>query len=125
MCSQNAIRFYGRVASDDTYNGAAFDDDEGDRISSKLADADILLMANHGVLITGEDVAQAFDDLYYLERAAMTQIMAMSTGRPLRIIPDDVCRMAYGQFGAESEQACHFLEAIKRILKRESPEFME
>jgi len=125
MCSQNAIRFYGRVASDDTYNGAAFDDEEGDRISSKLADADILLMANHGVLITGEDVAQAFDDLYYLERAAMTQIMAMSTGRALRIIPEDLCRKAFGQFGAETEQAQHFLEAIKRILKRESPEFME
>ncbi|MCP4172239.1 MAG: aldolase [Fuerstiella sp.] len=125
MCSQNAIRFYGRVACDDTYNGAAFDDDEGDRISSKLQDRDVLFMANHGVLVTGDSIATAFDDLYYLERAAMTQIIAMSAGRPLRIIPDDVCQMAYGQFGAESEQAYHFLEAIKRILMRECPEFLE
>ncbi len=125
MCSQNAIRFYGRVAYDDTYNGAAFDDAEGVRISSKLVDQDVLLMANHGVLITGEDTAQAFDDLYYLERAARIQVLAMKTGRPLRLIPDDVCRMAYEQFGSESAQAYHFLEAIKRILTRECPEFMQ
>jgi ribulose-5-phosphate 4-epimerase/fuculose-1-phosphate aldolase len=125
MCSQNAIRFYGRVAYDDTYNGAAFDDAEGERISSKLVDKDVLLMANHGVLVAGEDVAQAFDDLYYLERAAMIQVLAMNTGRSLRMIPDDVCRMAYEQFGAESAQACHFLAAIKRILTRECPEFMD
>ena len=125
MCSQNAIRFYGRVAYDDTYNGAAFDDAEGDRISSKLVDQDVLLMANHGVLITGEDTAQAFDDLYYLERAAMIQVLAMNTGRPLRLIPDDVCRMAYEQFGSESAQAYHFLEAIKRILTREFPDFAQ
>ncbi|HIF01461.1 MAG TPA: aldolase [Planctomycetes bacterium] len=125
MCSQNAIRFYGRVAYDENYNGAAFDDDEGARISSKLADKDVLLMANHGVLIAADDAAQAFDHLYYLERAAMTQIMAMNTGRRLRMIPEKVCQMAYGQFGAESQQAYHFLAAIKRILTRECPEFME
>ncbi|MEO2014604.1 MAG: aldolase [Fuerstiella sp.] len=125
MCSQNAIRFYGRVAYDETYNGAAFDDDEGARISSKLIDKDVLVMANHGVLIAAEDAAQAFDHLYYLERAAMTQFMAMNTGRRLRMIAKNVCQMAYEQFGAESEQAYHFLEAIKRILTRECPEFME
>jgi ribulose-5-phosphate 4-epimerase/fuculose-1-phosphate aldolase len=125
MCSQNAIRFYGRLAYDDTYNGAAFDAAEGDRISAKLADRDILLMANHGVLVVAEDAAQAFDNLYYLERAAMTQVLALSTGRHLRMIPEDVCRMAYEQFGSETAQAYHCLEAIKRILMRECPEFVQ
>lgn len=124
-CSQNSLRYYGRIAYDDAYNGLAFDNEEGDRISSKLADADILLMANHGVLVTGEDVATAFDDLYYLERSAMTQIMAMNTGRPLRLIPDDVCRATRQQIAKEHDQAYHFLEAIKRILMRESPEFAD
>ncbi len=124
-CSQNSLRFYGRIAYDDAYNGAAFDSEEGDRISAKLADAEILLMANHGVLVTAEDVATAFDDLYYLERAAMTQIMAMNTGRPLRLIPDDVCRATRDQIAKECDQAYYFLEAIKRILMRECPEFAE
>ena len=124
-CSQNSLHFYGRVAWDEAYNGAALDENEGDRISSKLADADILFMANHGVLITGEDVALAFDDLYYLERAAMTQILAMSTHRPLRMIPDDICRATRAQIAGESDQAYHLLAAIKRILMRECPEFIE
>ncbi len=125
LCSQNAIRFYKRVAYDDIYNGVAFDDNEGDRISSKLVDADILWMANHGVLVTGENVALAFDDLYYLERTAMTQLMAMNTGRPLRMIAEDVCQTAHEQIMVERDQAYGFLEAIKRILRRECPEFME
>ena len=33
-------------------------------------------MANHGVLVGGETVAKTFDDLYYLERAAMAQVLA-------------------------------------------------
>jgi ribulose-5-phosphate 4-epimerase/fuculose-1-phosphate aldolase len=113
------------VAYDDVYNGAAFDQREGDRISSKLADADVLFMANHGVLITGENVALAFDNLYYLERAAMAQILAMNTGRSLRIISDQVCRVTCDQFADECDQAYHLLEAIKRILLRECPEFAE
>ncbi|MFP6675866.1 MAG: aldolase [Pirellulaceae bacterium] len=124
-CSQNSLRFYGRVAYDDLYNGVAFDNAEGDRISSMLADADVLFMANHGVLVTGENVALAFDDLYYLERAAMVQIMAMSTGRPLRIIADQVCRETSEQIGSECEQAYHLFEAIKRMLMRDCPEFAE
>ncbi|MBC8351671.1 MAG: aldolase [Planctomycetes bacterium] len=124
-CSQNSLRFYGRIAYDDTYNGAAFDDEEGDRISSKLADADILFMANHGVLVTGENVALAFDDLYYLERAAMTQLIAVNAGRSLRLVSDDVCRATHKQIANDRDQAYHFLEAIKRILTRECSEFAE
>ena len=36
------------------------------------------------------EVAQAFDELYYLEKAAALQILALSTGRPLAVIPDAV-----------------------------------
>jgi len=124
-CSQNALRFYGRIAYDDAYRGAAFDPAEGARISSKLAEADVLLMPHHGVLVTGANVALAFDDLYYLERAAMTQWMALNTGRPLRIIPADVCRSTHQQIVDDRDQAYYFLEAIKRILLRECPEFAE
>lgn len=41
------------------------------------------MMGNHGVMTIADSVAQAFDDLYFLERAAKTQILAMSTGEPL------------------------------------------
>ena len=63
-CSQNAVRFYGRTAYDSVYNGLALDDAEGDRICAALTKADVLFMANHGVLVCGDSIAHVFDDLY-------------------------------------------------------------
>ncbi|HEX5795774.1 MAG TPA: aldolase, partial [Geminicoccaceae bacterium] len=81
--SQNALRFTGEIAYDDDYGGLALDASEGDRLALALGDRRILFMANHGVAVVGGDVALAFDDLYYLERACQVQVLAMSTGRPL------------------------------------------
>ena len=124
-CSQNSLRFYQRVEYDDEYNGLALDPGEGDRISSKLASADVMFLAAHGVIITAQDVALAFDDLYYLERACMHQVLAQSTGLPLKTIPEHVCRATGSQFAGGTQQAYMLLEAIRRVLARESPEFAD
>jgi len=123
--SQNALRFHGRVAYEDGYDGLVLDDAEGDRICAKLAAADVLFLANHGVVVTGPDVATAFDDLYYLERACRVQVLARSTGQPLRRVAEDVCRATRRQFDAEREQSHLHFEAIKRVLAREAPEFSD
>ena len=52
-----------------------------------------LLHANHGIIVCTETVAEAFDYLYYLEKAGEITVKAMSTGRPLQLIPDNVCKM--------------------------------
>jgi ribulose-5-phosphate 4-epimerase/fuculose-1-phosphate aldolase len=117
--SQNSLRFYDRIAYDTQYRGLALDDAEGDRICGKLADADILFMANHGVLVCAETPAYAFDDLYYLERACMVQVLAESTGKPLRRISAEVAALTYRQFEAERQQSDLHFEALKRSLNRE------
>ena len=117
--SQNALRFYGRVAYDDAYNGLALDDAEGDRMCAQLANADVIFLANHGVIVTGPTMAEAFDDLYYLERACMLQVMAMGTGRPLRIVPDEIAAMTRRQMAQECQQAKLHFEALKRLLDRD------
>ena len=76
-------RFYGRVAYDNDYDGVALSDTVGERMAKILGDADVLFLGNHGVITAAPTVAQAFDDLYFVERAAQTQILAMSTGQPL------------------------------------------
>ena len=55
--SQNALRFYGKVAYDEEYNGLVLDNLEGDRIAAKLNGADVLFLANHGVIVCGDSVA--------------------------------------------------------------------
>ena len=123
--SQNALRFYERVAYEEAYNGLALDEAEGQRLRDKLADGKVLFLANHGVIVAGPDVATAFDDLYYLERACMVQVLAHSTGLSLKRIPDQVCRHTCEQLGADRRQAVLHLDAIKRMLKREAPAFLE
>ena len=122
MCEQNALQFDGRIAYDDEYNGLALDSNEVDRIASKMGKASILFMACHGVIVTGESVARAFTDLYYLERASMFQVLARSTGGNLRQIPDSVREATRGQMNKElpliGER--HF-SALRRILDREEP----
>lgn len=80
---QTSCRFYGRVAYDTDYDGIALSESVGERMAAMLGEADLMFMGNHGVITAATTVAQAFDDLYFVERAAQTQIHAMSTGKPL------------------------------------------
>jgi ribulose-5-phosphate 4-epimerase/fuculose-1-phosphate aldolase len=118
--SQNALRFYGRVAYDECYNGLVLDAEEGDRICAPLANADVLLLANHGVIVCGDSVARAFDDLYYLERACQLQVLAQSAGKRLRLVPDAIAAQTAKQIAEDGQYLLHF-EALKRMLDRDEP----
>jgi ribulose-5-phosphate 4-epimerase/fuculose-1-phosphate aldolase len=119
--SQNALRFHGRVAYDDDYTGLALNEDEGERIASKLRNADVLFLANHGVLVCGPSVAYTLDDLYYLERACMLQVIAHGTGKPLKIVPEKIAAHTRAQMDLERQQSELHLAALKRILDRDAP----
>ena len=123
--SQNSLKFYGRIAYDDDYNGLALDEAEGDRMCARLADADVLFLANHGVIVTGESIATTFDDLYYLERACMLQVLGMGTGRALRTVPEAVAAKTGRQMSEESDQARLHFAALKRVLDRDEPGWRE
>lgn len=124
---QNALRFYDDVAYDSGYAGLALAMEEGDRLASALGDKSVLFMANHGVLVVGETIAQAFDDLYYLERACQVQILALSTGRPFKTIGANRAAATAASFReppVAEEPAKHFA-ALKRLLNREDPSYAE
>jgi len=117
---QTALKFYGRVAVDENYNGLALDEREGDRIAAALGGNDILFMKNHGVMVCAPNIAEAWDDLYYLERAAEVQLKAMSTGRRLLPVAPDVAAAAARQMReGDPESARMHLESVRRVLDRE------
>src|SRR5256714_2420180 len=69
MVEQNALRFHEDIAYDDTYNGLVVDAAEGDRLARVLGNRRVMFLANPRVIVVGPSVAEAFDLLYYLERA--------------------------------------------------------
>jgi ribulose-5-phosphate 4-epimerase/fuculose-1-phosphate aldolase len=127
MAGQNALGFYEDIAYVD-YNGLAVSSAEGERLAQALGDKSVLMLRNHGVLVTGRSVAEAFERLYFLERACQAQVLALSTGVALALLPPDVVRATAAQFRAENEVGgrnrteLHF-EALKRLLDRSEPDY--
>jgi len=123
MCTQNAFRYWDRIAYDDKYGGVALSNDEGERMCRAMGEKPILFLRNHGVIVSGPTVAQAYDDLYYLERAAMVQVLAMQTGRPLLNIDDKMAAFTAAQIAGEAQQAFLHFESLKRMLDRQDPDW--
>jgi ribulose-5-phosphate 4-epimerase/fuculose-1-phosphate aldolase len=121
---QTSLKFYGRLAVDEHYNGLALDDAEGERIARAAGDADVVMLKNHGPLVLGPSIAEAWDDLYYLERAAEVQLKAMSSGRPLKAVAHEIASAASKQMLiGNAESARLHLDSVKRQLAKTEQEF--
>jgi ribulose-5-phosphate 4-epimerase/fuculose-1-phosphate aldolase len=127
--SQSAIGFHGEIAYVD-YNGLALDFAEGERLARALGGKSVALLRNHGVLVTGDSAAQAFERLYFLERACHLQVLALATGRGLHVLPEPVVRATLEQFshcgsvGGQDRGQLHF-EALKRMLDRQLADYAD
>ena len=124
MVEQNALRFHNDIAYDDVYNGLVVDNAEGDRLARALGAKRVMFLANHGVIVVGPTVAEAFDLMYYLERACRLQVLARSMGGKFRPVRPEVVRQTYKLICADAPKyaGAHF-EALKRILDREEPAY--
>ena len=114
--SQNAMRYHGRVALDPNYNGLALGHAEGERIARAMGTADIAFLGNHGVVVCGERMDYAYDDLYILERACMVEVMARSTGLPLVPVNAALVARVAEQINGERLQSTLFFEALRRLV---------
>ena len=114
--SQNAMRFHERIAIDENYNGVALSHAEGERIASVMQSADIAFLGNHGVVVCGPSVAYAYDDLYYLERACMVEVLAARSGAPLAPVSRGLVDEVALQLEGERLQSSLFFEALRRTL---------
>jgi len=121
---QNAAMFFGRQAVDTAYGGLAFEE-EGERCAALLGDpkTNVLVMGNHGIMVIGQDVAETFTKLYYFERAAQVYINALQTGRPLRILPDDIAAKTALEIEDYPEQNDRHLAELKAILDEEGSNY--
>ena len=127
--SQTAAFFARNVAYDDGYTGLAAELSEGERLAAILGDKQILFMKNHGVLVVGETVAQAYRRLYKLEKVCKVQVLALSTGRPLALLSEalvervDTLNPKDSHSRTEREQL--YFAAMMRVLDRVNPGYAD
>lgn len=120
MADQNAVRFFGRVNYLDEYEGVVLDKGLAEPMGRLLKDADILFLANHGVIVTGNNIYEAWESLYFLEKACRAQILAVSQGQPIKLISEKVANKVKIQIEEEnksnSANSYRHFEALKRLL---------
>ena len=120
MADQNACRFYSNINYLDEYEGLVLNKQAASPIGKAMVEADILFLANHGVIVTGNTIYEAWESLYYLEKACRAQILSMSMGNKLKIINGQIAKKVSDQIKEESKSdsanAYRHFEALKRIL---------
>jgi ribulose-5-phosphate 4-epimerase/fuculose-1-phosphate aldolase len=122
---QVTARWFRRLAYDLSFGGIATAEDEGTRIAASVGDKPAVMMQNHGVTTFGATVAEAWDAMYHLERAARTMVLAYATGQPLAILPDALAEETAAEWQTYKEaEFAHFAE-MKRLLDREDPSYKD
>ena len=95
--SQHALKFYGHLGYHG-YEGIALDLDERDRLVADLGTHRAMILQNHGLLVAGRTIPEAFNLIYYLERACQAQVAALSGGAELVLPPEEVRLKTAAQF---------------------------
>ena len=122
---QNTMRFYNRVAVFRDFGGLGFEE-ESNKMAACIGNNRSMLLANHGILTTGQTVAQAFDELYYFEKACETYITALSTHKELKIVSPEVAEKTaqeWENYSTDMEEL--HLKAIRSILDNEDPSYKQ
>ncbi|MEX0311900.1 MAG: class II aldolase and adducin N-terminal domain-containing protein [Tateyamaria sp.] len=121
---QNGCMFFDRVVVDENYGGLAFEE-EGARCAQLMQDpkTKVMVMGNHGIMVIGDTIADTFNRLYYFERACMTYILALQTGRPLRVLPDNIAEKTAQEIEDYPEQDQRHLAELKAILDEEGSNY--
>lgn len=126
---QTEVIMMRKTGYDMDYTGPAFDPDEGERLAEVIGDHKVLFMGNHGIATVTETIAEAFDLLYYTERAAQVQLYAMWTGQELLPMADNVLQdtlnLSSGQTFKNGKGYDYHFRALKRMLDRNEPDYKE
>jgi ribulose-5-phosphate 4-epimerase/fuculose-1-phosphate aldolase len=116
--TQQAMRFTNRIAYHD-YEGVYFHDGERQRLQASLGERMVMLLRNHGTLVCGRSISEAFDTMYYLERACQAQVTILSMGQALVEPPIEVGEQVASVFDSPTRAApAKIWPAMLRLLDR-------
>jgi len=114
--TQHAMRFNERIAYHD-YAGVYFTDDERRRLIESLGERQVMVLRNHGSLVCGRSIVEAFDLMYYFERACQAQVALLSCGEELVLPVEGVAEQVAKVFEAPDRKAnARIWPALLRML---------
>jgi ribulose-5-phosphate 4-epimerase/fuculose-1-phosphate aldolase len=114
--SQNSMLFHGRTATL-SYGGLVDAAEEGRRFGDAIGDhVTVVMLDNHGVMVIGTDVADAWQKMYFLERACQLQVLAQSTGQPMSPVSEAIAEHTATQWLKEAPKAATQFAAVKRLV---------
>ncbi|MDZ7603909.1 MAG: class II aldolase/adducin family protein, partial [Hoeflea sp.] len=108
-----------------SFGGIATEEAEGERIAACIGNHSVMMMANHGVTTVAPTVAEAFDAMYHLERAARTMVLAYSTGQELNVMSDELAESVAREWDVYKDAEYSHFEEMKIVLDRENPGYAE
>lgn len=121
--TQTSMRF-SKVGYHD-YQSVAVDLAEQESIVADLGDADLLILRNHGLLVVGPSIPQAFSNIYRAELSCKAQLLAMAASSDLVLPPADIIGKTNHLYRPEVRRPFGVLEwpALLRKLDRIDPSF--
>lgn len=123
--NQTAMLINGRLAYHD-FEGIALNHDERPRLVADLDSNNAMILRNHGTLALGTSVADAFQTIYFLERACAIQIAAQAGGAALRTPSDAIQMLVTKQVADFGDLADRLLwPALLRRLDRVNPGYRD
>lgn len=117
--SQHANLFYGRVSYHES-EGFALDTDERNRLARDLGDNPVMLLRNHGTLVAGRTVGEAFSMMWHLEKALQAQVDAMASGTELTMTSKAVSAQT-AQMGFTRERVGQYADGQSPLGRLEWP----
>lgn len=123
MVNQHAVSFYGRIAYH-AFGGFEFDPAMREPLLASLGNKRVALLRNHGALVCGRSIAEAFVLHHFLEMACKGQIAALAGGTKVTLIPDAVCEEGVRQFEAADPVGKDWAACL-RLARRLDPSFEE
>jgi ribulose-5-phosphate 4-epimerase/fuculose-1-phosphate aldolase len=118
--------FVGQVAYHD-FEGVTIRDEEGPRFLKSLGEKKFMILKNHGLLVMGETVPEAFFRYFMLERACQIQIATRQAGTPLTIGQDVIDVHQRDMYGACPPGMFGVTEfnAMTRVIDRIDPSWRD
>ncbi|SLN32330.1 class II aldolase/adducin family protein [Oceanibacterium hippocampi] len=120
--TQHSLRFYNRIAYHD-YEGIADDHEERQRLVADLGDRHSMILRNHGLLVAGRTVQEAFSLIFYLEKSCQAQIDAQSGGAKLTLPSPEMAEHTARQYDSFNNPGMREWPALIRMLHRNGHQF--